>query len=225
MIVIRGILGVCCGLFVGTALGFAIAKAIGLIAWWTHPDDPSASSASIVVILTAPIGAVLGVILGGLSAVKRPRIFYYTFLPLAILLAGFLVTMSTLNGMDRSRNYVLEIQGTDSARYVGIATADGAVHKLEGSLPDRLEFNGLNLKFAIALVSPSGKESIAVEVSANGNDLHTGYETQTGVQQELTSSGYSEQFGGTSLNWHRMSQDEVDVLIKKHSESRPPETP
>lgn len=51
------ILGVVCGLVVGLALGILGAMALGIWPKWANPSDPSAGSVAIVVIATAPAGA------------------------------------------------------------------------------------------------------------------------------------------------------------------------
>jgi hypothetical protein len=217
---IKIVLGGICGAFVGFALGIFAAVGLGLWSQWTHPDDPSAGSVAIVVIATAPLGAVLGALLGGLTIAKRPRLFLLTFLPLAILFVVLQVTLSTLRGMDRPRHFVLEVRGTAGARYVGAVLVDGEVKDLKGTIPTTLEFDAFQVELAVALVSQDSDRKIAIETSASGRDLKTGIESQTGIHQTLESFGYSETFGGTSNNWSRMSPEEVDALIKDHKMPR-----
>ena len=216
MKMIKFILGVICGAFVGLGLGVVAAMALGLWSKWTHSDDPSAFSVAIVVIATAPLGAILGALLGGLTIAKQPRLFLLTFLPLAIFFVSLQVTLSTLRGMDRPRHFLLEVRGTPGAQYVGTVSVDGDIQELKGTIPAKQEFDGFQMELAVALVSQDSDEKIAVETWASGRDLKTGTKSQTGVHQTLESFGYSETFGGTSRYWSRMSPEEVDALIKDH---------
>ena len=54
------IFGVLCGAFVGFVFGILGAMGLGLWSKWASPDDPSAGSVAIVVIATAPLGAMMG---------------------------------------------------------------------------------------------------------------------------------------------------------------------
>lgn len=213
---IKIILGVICGAFVGFGVGAAAAMALGLWSQWTHPDDPSAGSVAIVVIATAPLGAILGALLGGLTIAKRPRLFLSTFLPLAIFFVGAQLTLSTLQGMDRPRRFQLEVRGTPGAQYVGVVSVDGDVQELKGTIPATLDFDGLKMELAIALVSQERNGKIAVEASVDGHGLKTGTDSQTGIHQTLKSSGYSDTFGSTARFWSRLSREEVDALIEDH---------
>jgi len=68
----RMIIGLIGGTFAGIILGFAVAYATGLLSEWATPDDPSAGSIAIIVIITAPGGAVLGAIVGALIGALLP---------------------------------------------------------------------------------------------------------------------------------------------------------
>jgi hypothetical protein len=214
---IKMIFGVACGAVVGLALGVVAAMALGLWSKWAHPDDPSAGSVAIVVIATGPAGAILGAILGGLAIASRPRLFLATFLPLAIVFIGLQATLSTLRRIDRPRNFLLEVGGTPAAGFVGVVSVDGNIQKLKGVTPARFEFKAFRLELALALAEQAGEGKIAVKASADGNDLETGTESQTGVQLRLESVGYCESFGGTSRTWQRMSSEEVDHLIEQQA--------
>ena len=190
------------------------------VGYWsqiTNPNDPSAGSVAIIVIATAPAGAMFGAVLGGLMIANRPRLFLATIVPLAVFFIGLYATVETLRKMDRPRTFVLEVTGTPGAMYVGVVSIDGDVLLKHGPLPAKYEFEGFRLKSAFALRSPNGADSIAVKISADGNDLGTGTDSQTGVYQSLKSVGYSETFGGTSRTWHRMTSEEVDRLIEDHA--------
>lgn len=211
MVAIKIIFGLACGAIVGLALGVIAATALGLWSAWANPDDPSAGSVAIVVIATAPVGAVLG----SLTIAKLPRLFLATFLPLAIFFVGLHATITTLRGMDRPRTFVLDVNGTPGAEYVGVVSVDGDEQQVKGNIPARFEFEAFRIELALALVAPNGENNIAVETAADGNDLQTGIESQTGVHLQLKSVGYSETFGGTSHVWHGMSPEEVDRLVKE----------
>ena len=49
------------GAVVGTAAGVGVAVAVGLYGQWRYPNDPSAGSGAIIVMLTAPLGFLLGI--------------------------------------------------------------------------------------------------------------------------------------------------------------------
>jgi hypothetical protein len=206
--------GIVCGAFVGLVLGFLVAYGLGRWSQWAHPNDASAGSVAIVVILTAPGGAVLGAVFGCLTIAKRPRLFLFSFLPLAVIFLGVLVTFETLQRMDRPRAFLLEIQGTLDADYVGVVSVDGEAKELNGKIPGKFECEGFRVELAFALVNRKGEDSIAVRVYADGRELNIGHESQTGVSLALRSFGYSQDFGGTSSSWSRMSPEEADGLVK-----------
>ena len=60
---LKGLLWVGGGL-IGTAAGVAVAVGVGAFSQWRLPDDPSAGSAPIIVLLTAPLGLLVGVACG-----------------------------------------------------------------------------------------------------------------------------------------------------------------
>jgi hypothetical protein len=208
------IFGGVCGAVVGLLVGFFAAVGLGCWSQMAHPNDPSAGSVAIVIIFTAPCGLVGGAILGGQTITKRPRLFCATIVPLAILFVAFQATLSTLRGMDRPRNFVLEVDGTHGAEYVGLVLVDGGLAKQRGALPAKFEFTGFQIEMAFVLAHADENNKILVNASADGKDLETGTESATGVHQQLRSFGYSETFGGTSTTWSRMSQEEVEALIK-----------
>jgi hypothetical protein len=90
------IFGVVCGAFVGFVLGILGAMALGIWSKWASPNDLSAGSVAIVVIWTAPAGAIHGAVLGGLFIASRPRLFLWTVLPLAIVFLALQITFSIL---------------------------------------------------------------------------------------------------------------------------------
>jgi hypothetical protein len=60
------------GCVVGTlVLGYGLGTAIGLYSQWQHPNDPSAGSVAIFGACTAPVGFVLGGLVGGFVGVAR----------------------------------------------------------------------------------------------------------------------------------------------------------
>ena len=71
VLILRVMLGVVCGGCMGLALGFLTAMGVGLVFKWVFPNDPSAGSVAIIVIITAPLGAIFGAIFGGLFMTKR----------------------------------------------------------------------------------------------------------------------------------------------------------
>jgi hypothetical protein len=69
-IVVGGILA---GGLVGSIGGLAVTWAIATIAVWTHPDDPSAGSAAVIVLALFPVGLLFGAAVGGAVAVDWCR--------------------------------------------------------------------------------------------------------------------------------------------------------
>ena len=65
-----GVVGAICGAGLGIAGGFGVAMLIGYISQVLSPNDPSASSVAIVVLITAPYGFIGGVGLGGIAGWK-----------------------------------------------------------------------------------------------------------------------------------------------------------
>jgi hypothetical protein len=205
------VVGMILGVPVGAALGFYSVRWGGSLVYGRDFNRLSWFFLSI----TVPGGAIFGAALGGLTIVKRPRLFAWTILPLSIFFIGQLVFFSTLRGMDRPRAFELEVVGTRGAQYVGVVSVDGNTHKLKGELPGKHSFTGFRIELAFALVNSKGQGKIAVEASADGNLLNTGGDSQTGVYLDLKSYGYSEKFGGTETHWLRMSPEDVDALFKE----------
>jgi MFS family permease len=216
------ILGVACGGVVGLALGILGAMALGIWSEWANPNDPSAGSVAIVVIATAPAGAMAGAVLGGLLISKRPRLFLMTVLPLAILLLGWYFTMSTLREMDRPRTFVVMLSGTSGAEYVGGTRVDGQLSKLRGKLPASFEYEAKEVELAFALVDPKDGEKIAVEVFVDGTNPHRRSESTSGIHELFVIFGYAEWAGGTSYcGGGDMSPENVAILVKNNE--MPPE--
>ena len=67
------LLGLVYGGVIGTALGIAGAWLLGVFSQWQNPNDPSAFSVAIVVIITAPIGCVLGALVGVILATRGTK--------------------------------------------------------------------------------------------------------------------------------------------------------
>lgn len=63
---LKAILAVVTGVLVGAALGLAFALAVAMYEQWQNPSDPSAGAIAIVAIFTMPLGAVIGLIIGGI---------------------------------------------------------------------------------------------------------------------------------------------------------------
>ena len=61
---LKGLLWVVGGGIVGTAAGVAVAMGVGAFSQWRLPNDPSAGSAAIIVMLTAPLGLLVGLAVG-----------------------------------------------------------------------------------------------------------------------------------------------------------------
>jgi MFS family permease len=70
--IVKSLVCLAAGAAVGVAGGIAVAILVGLVSQWTHPTDPSAGSAAIIVMATAPFGLFLGLI-GGAYAADRWR--------------------------------------------------------------------------------------------------------------------------------------------------------
>lgn len=68
---------------------------------WTTPDDPTAGSMAIMVIITAPVGAIIGTILGPIIALKCPKLFRYLVVPASVLTAG-IILLIILNNLINS---------------------------------------------------------------------------------------------------------------------------
>jgi hypothetical protein len=98
--IVRIIVGLGCGAIVGSALGILAAMGLGYLSRLNHPDDPSAGSVAIVVIITAPLGALVGAALGLVVLRKRPQLFYRTIVPIALLLAALLIAFSIFAAID-----------------------------------------------------------------------------------------------------------------------------
>lgn len=204
------VLGILIAIPVGAALGFFLVLFGGQLLF----GPEFIQSGWIFAMYTVPAGAVLAGVLGGRMMTQRPQLYAWTILPLAVFLLGLAITLITLHGMVRPRNFVLELKGTPGAEFFGIVSVDGQAQALQGTLPARLEFTAMRIDSAFALANTHQLHDIAVEIFADGSDLSTGGVSQTGIVQHLQSSGYSETFGGTSNSWHRMSRAEVAQLIQ-----------
>jgi hypothetical protein len=165
-------------------------------------------------LICVPAAALVGAFVAGLTMANRPRLFLVTFLPLAILFLGFAIAGDVLRTMDRPRHFVMEVGGTEGANFVGTASVDGQVQKLKGIIPGKYEFDGFKVESIFALVNPDGKADIAVVALADGRSLSSGGTSQTGLRLDLSSFGYSEQWGGTSIHWTRMTDDEANNFVK-----------
>jgi hypothetical protein len=62
--VIKGTTSLAAGVLLGGGIGIGIASGLGIYYQWRHPEDLSAGSAAIVVILTFPLGVLLGTMAG-----------------------------------------------------------------------------------------------------------------------------------------------------------------
>lgn len=93
---IKAIFGASCGAVTGIAAGFALAIGLGLWSQWSTPNDPTAGSVAIVVIFTAPLGMLAGIILGGMTIINYPKLFWRTAFPIAILVMVLLLIDMTL---------------------------------------------------------------------------------------------------------------------------------
>lgn len=211
------ICGVVCGAFVGLAFGFIGAMALGLWSQWANPNDASAGSVATVVILTAPLGAMMGAALGGLLVATRPRLFLMTVFPLAVVFVGWFITYSTLREMDRPRTYVVKVSGTHGAEFVGGTKVDGNLSSLKGNLPAEFEYDAMQVELAFALVNPKDSDRIAVEVLVDGTNPYRRSESKSGIHELFVSFGYAEWVGGTSYGGGGdMSPDHVAMLVEKN---------
>ena len=194
------VFGVICGGFVGFVFGVLGAICLGLCFHWANPTDPSAGSIAILVIVTAPCGAMAGAVLGGFFIAKRPRLFLVTVLPLAILFLGLALTRSALESYDVPRTYLVKVTGKQGEDFIGEVRVDGELHKLQGKLPAEFEYQGLELEFAFAL--PNGKqgEKLAYELVIDGRPKRNGWsgkgESEKRIAATYKSFGCSERFGG-----------------------------
>lgn len=68
--VVKALVGFIGGTVAGGTIGFGVAAALMYHEKWKHPEDPSASSAGNVAMLTVPIGLFVGIIVGGLLAAR-----------------------------------------------------------------------------------------------------------------------------------------------------------
>jgi hypothetical protein len=66
MNLLKLLVGTVSGVVVGGALGIAFAVAVGLFSQRRSPNDPSAGSIAIIVMLTFPVGAFLGALAGAI---------------------------------------------------------------------------------------------------------------------------------------------------------------
>ena len=64
MSVLKWLLSLALGATVGVAAGVTVAVAVGAWGQRQYPNDPSAGSGAIIVMLTAPVGLVLGLVAG-----------------------------------------------------------------------------------------------------------------------------------------------------------------
>lgn len=156
-----------------------------------------------------PAGALLAAALGGLTILRRPRLYLVTFLPLAIVFLGLTVSYVWLRSIDRPRKFVLEVTGTPGAEYFGIVSANGRVEEMQGTLPARFEYNALRLESTFVLVESSRPAIIMVNATADGHDVTRGLEAEHGVDLYLRSFGYSEFVGGTSHQWGTLTADKA----------------
>lgn len=191
------IFGVICGTFVGFVCGILGAMGLGLFSKWMNPNDPSAGSVAIVVIETAPVGAMMGAVLGGLFIAKRPRLFLATVLPVAIVFVALQLTLSTLREHNIPRSYVLKVSGKNAEQFVGEIQVDGEPQKVNGNLPAEFEYQALEVEFVFALPNAKEGEKIAVEVVIDGRSRGK-EEREKHFGAKYKSFGYSETFGGTS---------------------------
>lgn len=188
-----------CGL-VDTLLG----TSFGLIGW-------------VVLFATIPGGFTLGLVYGGLTFARRPRLFAVTFAPLAFLLIGFIGICQFLREeIHTPRSYKLVVTGKPGKKYIGLVQADGVLHTLKGTLPTEFECQALHVEFAFAMVDPKVGEKISVEVLVEGKSPYgrnNGREVIAEdklkdhlnrqkdddiVAAEYKSSGYAEWIGSTS---------------------------
>ena len=64
MTVLKWLVSLALGASLGVAAGVAVAEAVGVWGHWRYPNDPSAGSGAIIVVLTAPVGLAMGLVAG-----------------------------------------------------------------------------------------------------------------------------------------------------------------
>lgn len=62
--IIKGLASMATGAVLGGGVGIGLASGLGIYEQWKHPEDPSAGSAAIVVMLTFPLGLLVGMMAG-----------------------------------------------------------------------------------------------------------------------------------------------------------------
>src|SRR5437868_6049003 len=70
MLALRVLVGLVLGAIAGMAIGFFGIIGIAYYEQWMHPQDPSAGSIAILVIVTVPIGLMIGTPIGAIIAVR-----------------------------------------------------------------------------------------------------------------------------------------------------------
>jgi hypothetical protein len=107
----------------------------------------------------------------------------------------------SLREYDVPRTYVLKVSGRNGDDFFGEVRVDGQLHEVNGKTPSELEYQGLEVEFALALPSAKEGEKLVVEVFIDGKKAKYGskQESENGIASaKYKSFGYSETFGGTS---------------------------
>ncbi len=200
----------------GVALGALVGAAIGFeLIWWATPSAENWVRLLLNGLLFVTLGVTCGALFGVWAITKRPWLFVCTIVPLALFFGGKMAWYQTLRSIDRPRLFVIKVSGTEGAAFVGVVSVNGRTHKLNGVLPSEYEFEVRQLHAAFVLVQRNEKTEIGFDVLVNGKSIGTPHRSDTGVYQSFESFGYSEEVGGTSTGWHRMEEDEVNVLIER----------
>jgi MFS family permease len=213
------IFGAVCGAFFGTAVGIAFAMCVGILAKLSFPSDPSAGSAATIVIATAPLGMLIGLIIGGMIVVTHPKVFWFGIFPVVAVLTVMLIIISWLRGIDRPREFALDIQGTPDSEIIGTYSVNGGARtQFRSKIPTKIDAAGLNLEFEVSLRNFANGDKIIVKPLVNGSSLGYQMESDIGMTLELHASGYSETFGGTGYHHKRMSRADAEDLSQRMSQ-------
>lgn len=213
--VLAVVVGMPCGAVVGFGLAFLAAMGVGLLMKWASPDDPSAGSlAGVAVFLFVPVGLLAGSVLGGMILAERPRLFFMTIFPAALMLVGWRLALGLLGDAHRPRTYVVKLTGTPGAEVVGYTLADGEVHLRRAALPAEFEHRARRLELAFALVDPKPGREATIEVFVDGQSRIVS-RPKRAVSWRLASSGYAEWVTKTSIGGGgELSDADVAQLIQ-----------
>ena len=209
---LRVFLGGAVGLFVGSVLGFYVCVFAGQLS----QGERFAQVGWLFAGAGLVGGAIGGALVGAFTYDRKPRLFLVTFLPIALLLFILQLTLQTLRSIDQPRQYVLQIEGTPGAEFVGTVLVQGKAEPIRGTIPARYVYESLQLRCAFGLVDTENNEQLGVAVSAGGRHLRVGKRVETGVLIEVASRGYAESVSHSSAGWSRLTRQDVKQLMQDH---------